>query len=1069
MRSLTTVTTINAEVAEPAENERHFSARSALIVVALILSLSVLTRPVRAATTHYGQVVFGGVAVPGATVTATLGEQKVVTSTDVQGVYTLADLDDGAWTIKIEMVGFSPISREVTVAAQTEPSTWELTLVPFEELTRTGKLVIDNSPKAGTGGGAGSAAATAKSAPASGTPAAQGFRRAGVNAAPAVPAANRNVPARPVDPPDPDTALGAADGFLINGSVNNGGASPFAQLRAFGNNRPGQRSLYNGGLGLLAGNSAWDARPYSFAGQRASKPSYNDIHLLGSFGGPLRIPGLVRNGANLFVGYQHTSDHNADTRSALVPTLAERSGDFSNARDGFGRPVQVVDPSTGRPFGGNVIPRDRISPQAAALLAYYPAPNVDAGGRYDFQTTVLSVTRQDNIQMRATQPVNTRNQLSGTFAFQRTTTDTTNLFGFEDSTELSGVDTAANWSHRFSQFISVRMRYQFTRLTNHATPYFADLRNVSGEAGIQGNNQDPQNWGPPSLTFSTGIAGLSDGLYSFSRNQTQGGSAEAFWSHGRHNLTFGGGLRRHHTDVNSQQDPRGAFSFTGSATGVDLADFLLGLPQTSTIAFGNADKYLRSYSSEAYVSDDWRVSPSLTVNAGVRWEYESPIRERFNRLVNLDVAAGFTAVAPVVAGSSVGPLTGRHYPDSLMQADRRGVQPRVGAAWRPVPGSSLVVRAGYGIYRNTSVYRSIATVLAQQPPLSTTFSVETSAANPLTLASGFIPVPGRASNTFAVDPDFHVGYAHNWQVSMQRDLPGSLNVMASYLGTAGRRLMQEFLPNTFPAGAPNPCAGGEVQAAGLANRSCPVGFVYLTSNGSSSRHAGQLQLRRRLRAGLSASVQYTLANAVDDAAAFSGANLSGASIAQDWQDLDAERGPSDFDQRHLITAQFEYTTGVGIAGGALLSGWKGTLYKGWTFTSQLSTGSGLPLTPVYLASVRGTGVTGTIRADLTGAGLGAPDGFYLNPAAYAAPAPGRWGTAGRNSATGPSQFSLNAGVSRTFPWGNRLNLDWRVDAANVLNRVIYSSINAVVGSPQFGLPTRANTMRKLQTSLRLRF
>jgi hypothetical protein len=269
--------------------------------------------------------------------------------------------------------------------------------------------------------------------------------------------------------------------------------------------------------------------------------------------------------------------------------------------------------------------------------------------------------------------------------------------------------------------------------------------------------------------------------------------------------------------------------------------------------------------------------------------------------------------------------------------------------------------------------------------------------------------------------------------------------------------MQQFLPNTFPSGAQNACP------------TCPAGFVYLASNGTSARHAGQIQLRRRLRNGLSATTIYTLARATDDAAAFAGANLAGAAIAQDWLNLDAERGPSNFDQRHLVTAQLEYTTGVGVSGGALLSGLKGALVKGWTLTSQLSVGSGLPLTPVYLTPVRGTGVTGTIRADLTGAELTPAAGYYLNPSAYAPPATGQWGDAGRNSVTGPSQFSLNAGVSRTFPWGDRMNLDWRIDATNVLNRVTYASVNTLIGSPQFGLPSRANPMRKLQTSLRLRF
>jgi hypothetical protein len=218
---------------------------------------------------------------------------------------------------------------------------------------------------------------------------------------------------------------------------------------------------------------------------------------------------------------------------------------------------------------------------------------------------------------------------------------------------------------------------------------------------------------------------------------------------------------------------------------------------------------------------------------------------------------------------------------------------------------------------------------------------------------------------------------------------------------------------------------------------------------------------------------------MDDAATFSvgnsvqppaaGASLAGATIAQDWRDLDAEWSPSNFDQRHLVTAQLQYTTGVGVSGGALLTGVAGTLFKGWTLTTQLTTGSGLPLTPTVLTSIEGTGVVGTIRGNLTGASTTAPAGSYANPAAYDLPAPGQWGNAGRNSIVGPAQFSLNAGVTRTFLWGDRLNLDWRIDATNVLNRVTYSSVNTLVGSPQFGLPNRANTMRKIQMSLRLRF
>src|SRR4029078_11355162 len=151
--------------------------------------------------------------------------------------------------------------------------------------------------------------------------------------------------------------------------------------------------------------------------------------------------------------------------------------------------------------------------------------------------------------------------------------------------------------------VSIRPRAQLTQLSNRVTPYFANRTNVSGLAGISGNNQEPENWGPPSLAFST-LTGLGDALPNVNRNQTYGGGLEVFWSHGRHNLTIGGDLKRNAIDVRSQQNTRGKWAFTGALSGADFADFLLGYPSTSAIATGNADKYFRSFVSDLYVKDD---------------------------------------------------------------------------------------------------------------------------------------------------------------------------------------------------------------------------------------------------------------------------------------------------------------------------------------------------------------------------------------------------------------------------------------------------------------------------------
>jgi hypothetical protein len=368
----------------------------------------------------------------------------------------------------------------------------------------------------------------------------------------------------------------------------------------------------------------------------------------------------------------------------------------------------------------------------------------------------------------------------------------------------------------------------------------------------------------------------------------------------------------------------------------------------------------------------------------------------------------------------------------------------------------MVVRAGYGVYYDTSVYLAIASRMAQQSPLSRSLSLANSAGHPLTLANGFYAPPNVVLNTFAVDPGFRIGYAQSWQLSVQRDLPGSLVMIASYLGTKGTRAQQQFLPNTYPAGAVNPCPA------------CPSGYAYLVSDGNSTRHSGRFELRRRLHSGIAGLLSYTFAKAIDDAAL--GGPGQSPVIAQDWLNLSGERGLSNFDQRHLLNIQMQYTTGMGLRGGTLVGGWKGGLFKDWTVSTQITKGSGRPLTPVYPSAVRGTGMTGSIRPDYTGASIyAAPAGLFLNPAAVAPPAQGRWGNAGRNSIIGPGQFTLNASMSRVFRFGDRLSGEFRLESLNALNHVTFTSWNTTTASAQFGLPVSANAMRTVQSTFRLRF
>ena len=374
-----------------------------------------------------------------------------------------------------------------------------------------------------------------------------------------------------------------------------------------------------------------DARPYSLSGLNTPKAAYNRITGIFTLGGPFKIPHLLPRGPTFFVAYEWTRNHTAETESGLVPTAAERTGDLSDLLNPLGQPVIVYDPATGLPFPGNVVP---VSAQAQSLLQLYPAPNITGNPLYNYQVPVLNSTHQDALLSRLDKTLGRRDELYGSFNFQSTRASVTNLFGFTDKTDTLGINTNINWSHRFNPHFFLYASYRFSRLRTQIVPYFENRQNISGEAGITGNNQDPTNWGPPTLTFSSGITPLSDEQSSFNRNRTDGFSGSIGIYHGRHNITIGGDLRKQQYNDFFQQDPRGTFTFTGAATqgtsnsvtsgGSDLADFLIGVPDTSSIAFGNADKYLRQTVYDAYATDDWRIQSNLTINAGLRWEYGAP-------------------------------------------------------------------------------------------------------------------------------------------------------------------------------------------------------------------------------------------------------------------------------------------------------------------------------------------------------------------------------------------------------------------------------------------------------------
>src|SRR5580658_2514188 len=297
------------------------------------------------ASPYHGQVTFNGLPVPGAIVTVTQGKSSLTTVTDALGNYSFPDVSDGAWTIQIEMTGFAAIQQAVTVAPNAPALQSALQLLP------PGQLKADLE--------------SAVSPPSAPAPASE------TSGLPAKPATAPAPAPTPAPASDDELRERAADGLLINGSVNNGASSPFAMFPAFGNNRYA-KGLYYGGIGATLSNSALDAKPYSITGLDTPKPQFSDLTGVVNFGGPLKVRHLVQNDPTFFIGYQWTRNHNDSTQSTFVPTEAERGGDFFQAVNANGQPIVIYNPATGQPFQNNTIPFGSISNQAKALLAFYP-------------------------------------------------------------------------------------------------------------------------------------------------------------------------------------------------------------------------------------------------------------------------------------------------------------------------------------------------------------------------------------------------------------------------------------------------------------------------------------------------------------------------------------------------------------------------------------------------------------------------------------------------------------------------------------------------------------------------
>jgi len=1067
-----------------------------LIVAAVALPAQ---QPATAQVT--GTVRSSGLAIPGATVSATQGAQKISTTTDDDGRFELA-LPHGTWSIQVDMMAFSTARRDVTVgdAPVNVDYALELRPPPREQLANRG------------------------GAPGGGQPGQRGFRNLNLNQTNQIESLTQEAQAN-AEQQQPTTA-NANEAFLMNGTLDRGlqqsqqpnqfgdgmGAwmqqnqgNPFGQQGGqaggpggpgfgggrgpggsgggrggwggpggpggpggrrgqwangpFGNRANRGRQGYHGSLSVSLDNSVWDARPFSLTGQTVPKPSYAQSRFSFAGGGPLMIPKLVHTSKTfLFFSYFGTRARNPYDGVGTVPTLAERGGDFSAL------PAQLYYPGTNTPIPGNVIPPGFLNTTALQALNLIPRPN-QTGIVRNYQYTASTGLNADNFGVRANHNLSQKDRFDGNFNAQHRNSDAANLFGYLDPASGAGITTNIGWTHNFSTNTLNRLAGSFSRNSSQTTPFFAD--NTAANIPLEGVLVPPADYGPPTLSF-TNFSTLSDASAVRTVNQTAGVSDTLTLIRGTHSITAGGGYRRMQINQNTDQNARGNFTFTGIETsefsgglpvpntGNDFADFLLGYPYSSAVSSPRND-YFRASAWNAFASDDWHLRNNLTLTIGLRYEFFTPYTEKYGRIANLEVPtpllespAGASLPVTEVTASTAG------QPAGLIKPVYDLFSPRAGLAWKPWSERSTLVRLGYGIYYNGSIYAQFAAPLAAQAPFITNLSLLNNTTNPLPMETVLTAAaPTQVTNTYAVDPNYKPGYAQTWNVSVQQNLPKSFILDVEYLGTKGTRLDTEIQPYRTLLAA----GGGRVAS-----------FVYDESDGNSIFHAMQTRLIRRFARGVSLNALYTFSKSIDDASTIGG---GAAVVAQNPYDISAERGLSSFDQRHTLNLGYVLQSPVGGPTELLHSHpWAERALRDWQVSGSVTFASGLPLTATILgnqADIIGNGEVGSSRAEATGLPIGAPGYPYFNPLAFTTPPPGMLGDAGRNTIPGPDQWGFNLSLARSINLGERRRLEFRVDTRNFTNSVFYTNYGTVVNALNYGLPTAAAGMRTLTMTMRFRF
>jgi len=828
--------------------------------------------------------------------------------------------------------------------------------------------------------------------------------------------------------------------------------------------RSGSRD-FHGSVFAYFQNEFADARNY-FDDPALAAPEVRQNQFGGSLGGRLPLPNTF-----FFGTYEGLRSTIGSPVQSLVPPPLPRTGNFTGQNVIYD-PLSLDANGARLPFANNMIPQSRLDPIATSFLAQYqPLPNLNIGNGNNFVDESPNTNSNDSFSTRVDHQFANQSQLSARYTYNNEYNLIAGSYPLRPTEQSVRAQQAAlSYSYSGKSWLN-EARLSFTRLSLYDTPESAFKTNVIQQLGIEGLTSAPANYGLPYFQLADYSLVTDDPtLPEVQRDNLWDASDSISWVRGTHTIKTGFDWIHFQLNFQQNQMARGGYTYTGAftssngtpgATGDALADFLLGFPQDTTRDVGDTQAYLRNNSFAGYVQDDWRVTPRLTLNLGLRYEYVTPFTEIRGDLQNLVYATGPNPPPPTLV-----PV------HQAVQPDPHNFSPRVGLAWRlpkaPFDSGETVFRAGYGIYYSPEIavetYDLVLNGISVQNNIT-----DGSQAPILTTRNGFLQTASTGFPTyFGIDPHLPTPYVQQWNAGLQHEFAGHILGEVSYVGSKGTdlgRFRQFNTPLQTEIGADLNPRPGDLQSL----RTWPsLGEIIQRQHiANSSYNALQVKADKRLTGRVSLLASFVWSKSIDDADTVIPGFYDSVG-AQDENNLRLERALSSFNVGRRISGGYV----VGLPSVHAF----GPVVRNWQLTGIVTLQDGLPANVFYAAfDPANTGLPNRPNV-VPGVSLTLPRGErntqeFFNTAAFTTPAPYTFGDAGRNILNGPGNNVFDMSLHRHFAIPEHGAIEFRAEAFNIFNHPNWGipGTYADFSSPFFGGILGVGNPRQFQFALRYDF